>query len=116
MTTRIAVPVLGDVMCSHFGQCETFALFDVDLEAATIVSRRDLTPPHHAPGVYPQWLAEQNVTLVLAGGMGGKARDLFADHDIQVMVGVGAPDSDPEAVVRSHLEGRLTAGNNLCDH
>jgi len=27
---KYAVPVSGGVLCSHFGHCEQFALFDVD--------------------------------------------------------------------------------------
>lgn len=70
MATRIAVPVLDNMLCPHFGHCSTFTLFDVDSDETTITNRQDLTPPHHEPGVYPRWLAEQNVTVVLAGGMG----------------------------------------------
>ncbi|MBN1171520.1 MAG: hypothetical protein JXA67_05050, partial [Micromonosporaceae bacterium] len=61
MTTRIAVPIANNVLCAHFGHCETFVLFDVDPDSGAIVSRQDLTPPHHEPGVYPRWLAEQGV-------------------------------------------------------
>jgi predicted Fe-Mo cluster-binding NifX family protein len=114
MAMKIAVPVLDNVLCTHFGQCATFALFSVDTDTATVVSRQDLTPPHHEPGVYPRWLAEQHVTVVLAGGMGGRAQDLFADNDIQVVVGVGG--GDPEVVVKTYLAGRLVPGVNPCDH
>jgi ATP-binding protein involved in chromosome partitioning len=108
MATRIAVPVLSNVLCAHFGQ------FDVDADTASIVSRQDLTPPHHEPGVYPRWLAEQNVTVVLAGGMGGRAQDLFADNNIQVVVGISG--GDPESVVQTYLTGGLVPGANPCDH
>ena len=114
MAIRIAVPVLDNALCSHFGQCESFALFDIGADGTSIVGRQDHTPPHHEPGVYPRWLAERQVTVVLAGGMGGKAQDLFADHNIQVVVGVGVVA--PETVVQSHLAGHLVPGTNLCDH
>jgi predicted Fe-Mo cluster-binding NifX family protein len=114
MMARIAVPVAGNVLCVHFGQCEAFALFDVDTDAATITGRRDATPPQHAPGVYPAWLAGQQVTVVLAGGMGGKSRELFADNNIEVVAGVEA--DDPETAVKDYLAGRLVAGENACGH
>ncbi len=79
-----------------------------DAETSTITNRQDLTPPQHAPGVYPHWLAEQGVTVVIAGGMGGTARDLFAAADIQVVL--GAQPGDPEEIVRAYLAGRLEAG------
>jgi hypothetical protein len=35
-------------------------------------------------------------------------------HDIQVVV--GASGGDPDAIVRSFLDGRLETGANICDH
>ena len=111
-TARIAVPVAGDRLCAHFGQCESFAVFDT--EAGEIIGRRDLRPPPHEPGSYPRWLAEQQVTVVLAGGMGGKARDLFAENGIRLVLGV--PEQEPRALADDFLQGRLVAGVNFCDH
>lgn len=114
MTTRIAVPVVDDQLCAHFGQCESFALFDVDPDAAVIVSRQDLRPPPHEPGSYPRWLAEQGTSVVLAGGMGGKARELFAENGIRLVL--GAPEQAAQALVGDFLQGRLAEGANFCDH
>lgn len=114
MAIKIAVPVAGSTLCSHFGQCEAFALFMGDPETVTITSREDLTPPHHAPGVYPQWLAGQGVTVVIAGGMGATARNLFAANDIQVIL--GAEPGDPAETVQAYLAGQLALGENACGH
>lgn len=114
MTTRIAVPVIGNTLSSHFGQCSAFAVFEVDPETAIIDDRQDLTPPEHAPGVYPQWLAGQGVSIVLAGGIGGRARQLFEDNHIDVVLGVEAIEAD--SAVRSYLAGQLVSGSNACNH
>jgi MinD superfamily P-loop ATPase/predicted Fe-Mo cluster-binding NifX family protein len=114
MTIRIAVPVAGATLCSHFGQCEAFALFTSDPDTATIISREDATPPQHAPGVYPQWLAAQGVAVVIAGGMGATARDLFVANDIQVVL--GAQPGDPAETVQAYLTGQLASGENACGH
>ena len=62
----------------------------------------------------PAWLAEQGANLVLAGGMGGRAIQLFADQGVEVIVGV--PQLDPESLVRAYLAGEIGAGANACDH
>lgn len=111
---RIAVPVANDLLCGHFGQCETFALFDVDTDAATIVGRQDLRPPPHEPGSFPRWLAERQTTMVIAGGMGSKARELFEANGIRLML--GAPEQPPQDLVASFLHGHLTQGVSPCDH
>jgi predicted Fe-Mo cluster-binding NifX family protein len=56
-------------------------------------------PPLHEPGVLPRWLSEMGATTIIAGGMGVRAQQLFAQNNIQVVVGADA--GDPQAVVES---------------
>ena len=111
---RIAIPVSQGRLSAHFGHCETFALIDVDLEDKTILGQVDTAPPPHEPGVLPAWLADQGANLVLAGGMGGRAIQLFKQRGVKVEVGV--PTLEPKALVRAWLAGELDAGTNACDH
>jgi len=111
---RVAVPVANGKLNLHFGHCETLALLDVNQEKKAIVSRLDVTPPPHEPGLLPRWLAEKDVNVVIAGGMGQRAQSLFAENDIEVVT--GAPAETPEALVLSFLNGTLLTGANACDH
>jgi predicted Fe-Mo cluster-binding NifX family protein len=113
-TMKIAIPLAGGKLCMHFGHCETFALIDVDVEKKEIVGRAELTPPPHEPGVLPRWLGEQGAVLILAGGMGQRAQGLFAEQNIQVLVGL-TPEL-PEVLIKHYLAGTLKAGANVCDH
>ena len=110
----IAIPVTGGRLCAHFGHSEWFALLDVDVAAGQILNARQLDPPVHQPGVLPRWLRSQGVSLVIAGGMGRRAQDIFAEQGIRVIV--GAPLDAPENLVRSYLDGDLKLGENACDH
>ena len=110
----IAIPLAGGQVCMHFGHCEQFALLDVDTASKEILNSHQLTPPVHQPGVLPRWLHDQGVNLVIAGGMGGRAQGIFAEHGIEVVVGV--PAEPPESIVRSYLDGKLQPGENICDH
>lgn len=96
------------------GACEQFALLEVDTAGKGVLSPRHLTPPAHEPGLLPRWLHDQGVNLVIAGGMGGRAQAVFAENDIQVMV--GAPAEPPESIVRNYLDDTLQSGENICDH
>ncbi len=111
---KIAVPVAGGKLCMHFGHCEVFAFVEVDLDAKTIVNTEMLTPPPHEPGVLPPWVASQGATQVLAGGMGGRAIQLFEQAGVKVTT--GAPAGDPEQIVLDFLAGSLTTGENVCNH
>jgi predicted Fe-Mo cluster-binding NifX family protein len=110
---KIAVPTSDGALCAHFGQCTHFAVFEVAADTETVTARTDLAAPEHQPGLFPAWLAEQGVTVVLAGGMGSKARELFAANDIAVVI--GAATDDPAALVERHLAGALVTSPNICD-
>ncbi len=111
---RIAIPIADGKLCAHFGHCETFALLEVDKTTHSIIKREDLVPPPHEPGVLPRWLAENRVNLIIAGGMGQRAHELFKGQGILVVV--GAPANTPETLVNSYFDNTLITGANLCDH
>ena len=111
---RIALPIANGRLSMHFGHCQEFALVDVDEVNKKLVKTTFLAPPAHQPGVLPQWLHEQGAELIIAGGIGRRAQQLFAQHGIQVVV--GAPAERPEDVVAAYLSGTLAFGENICDH
>jgi predicted Fe-Mo cluster-binding NifX family protein len=115
---RIAVPVTGGKLSAHFGHCDEFVIFSpketsegtaVEAEVVDV-----LEAPPHQPGLLPAWLNERGVNMVIAGGMGSRAQELFSQAGIEVMV--GAASTDPKEIVQSYLDGTLVAGQNICDH
>jgi Mrp family chromosome partitioning ATPase/predicted Fe-Mo cluster-binding NifX family protein len=113
-TMRIAIPLTDGKLSQHFGHCEQFAIIDIDATSKDIKSQRFETPPPHEPGVLPQWLAGLSVDLIIAGGMGQRAKGLFTENNIDVVI--GSPVDSPEQLISAYLEGRLQCGENTCDH
>ena len=111
---RIAIPLADGKLATHFGHCASFALIDIDQANQTILRREDVDAPPHAPGLLPPWMAERGVNLVIAGGMGQRALELFAQQQISVVL--GAPNDTPEKLVSAHLSGCMQTGENPCDH
>lgn len=109
---KIAMPVQGGRVSQHFGHSEQFSVFEV--QDKSIGTRQDLNPPPHEPGLLPRWLKEQGVSLVIAGGMGSRAQQIFVQAGIDVIC--GAPSLPPEEVVGSYLGGTLETDDNACDH
>jgi len=109
---RIAIPTYDGKLAQHFGHSEAFVV--VDVEDGEVTASDQVTPPAHAPGVLPQWLAEQGCSVIIAGGMGRRAQDLFTTNGITVVC--GAPALPAEDLVRQYVDGTLQAGDNLCDH
>lgn len=110
---KIALPVAEGALALHFGHCQAFKVFTVAADN-TVTGEELFDAPPHQPGLLPGWLAERGVTAVIAGGMGQRAQDLFAEQGITVCIGAGR--LDPAELVRAWLAGELQSGANLCDH
>ena len=111
---KIAIPCANGALCMHFGHCQEFAIVSVEETNKKIEKCETMTPPAHEPGLLPKWLAEQNATHVIAGGMGMRAQQLFTQNGIEVVT--GAPALPPEEIVSAYMNGTLEQGQNACDH
>ncbi len=112
MKRTFAIPTFGGKSCAHFGHCESFAVVEVNETVIGAVEFMD--PPAHQPGTYPRFLAEQGVNIVIAGGMGAMAQNLFQENNIEVHMGVGV--EEPGILVAQFLKNELQTGDNLCNH
>ncbi|MBN2437262.1 MAG: NifB/NifX family molybdenum-iron cluster-binding protein [Deltaproteobacteria bacterium] len=113
-SVRVAVPLAEGRLSVHFGHCQQFALFDTDPEARKILDETIVDAPPHEPGLLPTWLKEKGADVILAGGMGSRAQELFQQKGIQVII--GAPSGVASQVVMDYLSGALKTGANVCDH
>lgn len=111
---KIAIPVANGRLSAHFGHCEEFALIDVNSDKKTILGKEMVPEPEHQPGLLPRWLAGRGANVIIAGGMGMRAQDLFAEQNIEVVI--GAPAEEPETIAEKYLAGTLKTGENICDH
>lgn len=112
MNKKIAIPMDGGTLSTHFGHCKQFAIIDVVDERIT--KMKILEPPDHIPGQYPKWIASLGVSDVIAAGMGQKAIALFDRHHINVFL--GASQKKPEIIVEEYIRGILTLSMNQCNH
>lgn len=111
---KIAIPTADGKLCMHFGHCQKFALIDVNDESKDIISETYVEPPAHEPGVFPKWLGEKKVNIIIAGGMGTRAQGLFNENGIKVITGASA--EEPKKIVQDFLKNNLVIGDNVCDH
>ena len=104
---RIAVPLQQGRFSQHFGGAETFAFYTVDAASRSIADRQLDAPPEHGRGIFPTWLRRKGATVVLAGGMGPRAIDIFAQHGIEAkgaIIGFGDVHTKSH-VYRAVIEG-----------
>ena len=108
---RIAVASNGTQVTGHFGHCESFIFFDT--EDNKIVKEEVVPNPGHKPGFLPNFLADQGATVVIAGGMGGGAVDIFNERGVEVVLGA---QGDAKAAVEAWLRGELQSTGSVCQH
>jgi predicted Fe-Mo cluster-binding NifX family protein len=108
---KFAVPVSEGKLTEHFGHCREFAIVEADENS--ILKKEILVPPPHEPGVLPEWLGKMGTDVVIAGGMGQRAAELFTQAGITVVT--GAPSQSPESLVMSYLNNALTSTQNYCE-
>lgn len=105
---KIAIPTADGVLSNHFGHCEKFVLIEVDKSRKTIIKTEIVVPPPHEPCLIPKWLAEKNINIVIAGGMGEKAKDIFKEKHIEIII--GAESGTPEILAEKYLNGTIRSG------
>ena len=110
---KIAIPIENGRLHAHFGGSRQFAVIEVDPTTKSIRRSEVIPAPEHQPGLFPRWLRQQGVQLVIAGGIGRRALDIFAHHGITIRA--GAPEAPVEQLVTAYLEGQLTSTPEGCE-
>ncbi len=106
---KIAVASEENTVTEHFGHCQNFNIFET--KNKEIVNKESLANPGHKPGFLPNFLNDQGVDVIISGGMGGGAIDIFNEKNIEVIVGASG---DAERAVKSYLSGDLKSTGSVC--
>jgi predicted Fe-Mo cluster-binding NifX family protein len=106
---KIAVASEGMMITEHFGHCENFIIFHVENEQ--IIKNESIANPGHKPGFLPNFLNDLGVKVIISGGMGGGAVNIFNEKGIEVITGASG---SAEAVVQRYLQGKLKSTGSIC--
>ena len=108
---KIAVPVTGETMDAHFGQCTQLALFNVT--GPETWERHNIVVPESigCRSALGPVLALQGVTHVVAGQLGGGVRNAFESNGVKVIAGHSGQVED---VIGALLRGELKDNAQSC--
>ena len=109
---KIAIPSANGRLCGHFGHCEDFTFAELDLENKEIKNIETKVPEDGISCQSANWISEQGVSVVLAGGMGGRPLEIFARNGIKVIA--GCPEMEVKEILQAYMEHELQAGENTC--
>ncbi len=98
---------LDGQVSQHFGRCPCYLIADV--EGNEIKKTESVDNPYfsnHIPGKVPQFIKEQGVDVMIAGGMGPRAIDMFNSFGIEVVTGaIGNTGNVLQAYLRGEISG-----------
>ena len=106
---KIAVSCNENQIWAHFGHCENFMIYDA--ENGQIVKEESVPNPGHKPGFLPNFLADMGVEVIISGGMGGGAVDIFNERNVEVVLGA---QGDAKEAVERYLRGELESTGSIC--
>ena len=94
----------------HFGRCPYYVILEVEeekIKQPVKVIANPYAESHGRPGQVPSFLKEQEIEVIIAGGMGPRAIEFFHHYGIRVVT--GARGKVKEAV-ENFLKGQLKNG------
>ena len=106
---KIAVASEGKMVTGHFGHCENFNIFEA--EDGKITSTKIIPNPGHRPGFLPNFLNELGVNVIISGGMGGGAVEIFNEKGIEIITGAGG---EAQGAAQTYLDGKLKSTGSVC--
>jgi len=111
-TLRIAIPTDLTEVFQHFGQSTLFTVYDITNGKIAGKSVLDTSESGHA--ALADLLQQNNVDLVICGGIGSSAKTMLQDAGIRLISGVSG---NIDEVTASYLAGNLQNNPELvCNH
>lgn len=106
---KIAVASENEQVTEHFGHCINFNIFEA--ENNHITKKESIPNPGHRPGFLPNFLNDMGVNVIISGGMGGGAVDIFIEKGIEVIVGARG---NAKLAAEAYLKGTLKSTGSVC--
>ena len=106
---KIAVASENQKVCEHFGHCESFLIAETDGDH---ILRSEFIPnPGHKPGFLPVFLHDLGTGVIISGGMGAGAIDIFNEKGIEVVIGASGLALE---AAQNYLKGELKSTGSVC--
>ena len=108
---KIAATYDNGNIFQHFGKTEFFKVYEV--EDNKVVSSEVIGSNGTGHGALAGLLAEQGISVLICGGIGGGAQSTLAEAGIELCSGA---QGDADAAVEAYLKGELVSTGVNCDH
>ena len=108
---KIAVTYDNGNIFQHFGKTEFFKVYEV--EDNKVISSEVIGSNGTGHGALAGLLAEQDVDVLICGGIGGGAQAALEEAGVELCAGA---QGDVDQAVEAYLKGELVSTGANCDH
>lgn len=108
---KIAVTYDNGEVFQHFGRTENFKVYEV--ENNQVISSEVIGSNGIGHGALAGLLAEEDIEVLICGGIGGGAQNALSEAGITLVAGAAG---NTDEVVESYLKGELVSTGANCNH
>ena len=108
---KIAVTYDNGNIFQHFGNTEFFKVYEV--EDNKVISSEVIGSNGTGHGALAGLLADQDVDVLICGGIGGGAQSALEEAGVELCAGA---QGDADQAVEAYLKGELVSTGANCDH
>ena len=108
---KIAVTYDNGNIFQHFGKTEFFKVYEV--EDNKVISSEVIGSNGTGHGALAGLLADQDVDVLICGGIGGGAQSALEEAGVELCAGA---QGDADQAVEAYLKGELVSTGANCDH
>ena len=108
---KIAVTYDDGNIFQHFGKTEFFKVYDI--EDNKVISSEVIGSNGTGHGALAGLLADQDVDVLICGGIGGGAQTALEEAGVEMCAGA---QGDADQAVEAYLKGELVSTGANCDH
>ena len=108
---KIAVTYDNGNICQHFVKSEFFKVYEI--EDNKVISSEVIGSNGTGHGALAGLLADQDVDVLICGGIGGGAQTALEEAGVEMCAGA---QGDADQAVEAYLKGELVSTGANCDH
>lgn len=108
---KIAVTYENGNVFQHFGRTEQFKVYTA--EDGKVIASEVISSNGIGHGALAGLLAQQDIDVLICGGMGAGAKNALMNGGIEICSGA---QGDADQAVEAYLKGELTSADITCDH
>jgi predicted Fe-Mo cluster-binding NifX family protein len=110
---KLAMPKNGEMINQHFGRSESFAIITLVDDKIADIHEVSTTSLAHNHGGLANLLLQSEVSLVIAGGIGGGMYNALQQQGLKIIRGASGRIED---IIKTYIAGELKDEENFCNH